>query len=86
MSDFYQNILGLSVFKTFDHGKFQKGVVFELNNTLVELLEQENEVKTETMSYLYIEKNNVEDFFKQIEIKLLSSKKLKLFLGVMLVL
>jgi predicted enzyme related to lactoylglutathione lyase len=79
MSDFYQNILGLSVFKTFDHGEFQRGVVFELNNTLIELLEQESVVANQAESYLYIEKNNVEGFFEQIKNKVNIIKEIETF-------
>jgi catechol-2,3-dioxygenase len=79
MSDFYQSILGLPVFKTFDHSKFQRGIVFELNKTLVELLEQENTVIIQTESYLYIEKNNVREFFEQIKNEVKIIKELETF-------
>jgi predicted enzyme related to lactoylglutathione lyase len=79
MSDFYKNILGLPVFKTFDHGEFQRGTVFELNKTLIELLEKKNGVISQTDSYLYIEKNNVKDFFEQIKSKVIVIKEIETF-------
>lgn len=67
-SDFYFNILGLTIFKTFDHeGEYNRGTVFQLGKLLVEILETKDQVQNNSSSYLYIERNDINDFFDQIK-------------------
>jgi len=66
--DFYKNVIGLEIFKTFDHnGEYERGIVFFLGEILVEILETKDEIQCKNDSYLYIETKEVNNFFDKIK-------------------
>jgi predicted enzyme related to lactoylglutathione lyase len=76
---FYTDILGLEIFKEFDHGKFQRGIVFKVNSTLIEFLETEKEPLNNTDSYLYIEHTNIGQYYNDVIDKVEIVSKLESF-------
>lgn len=69
IKEFYTNIIRLPIFKEFDHGLYQRGVVFKINQTLIEFLEKkETETKNNSnYKYMYIEVSKVNEFYKIIK-------------------
>ena len=68
---FYEKVLGLKIFSEWDRESLDRGVVYEIEGSLLELLEskKENATTLDGSFYLYIEVPDVERYRVELEAK-----------------
>ena len=79
MKNFYSHVLKLNMFKEFQHDDAPSGVVYEMGSIYIELLELKTHNGYKSDSYLYVEVNNVEQFYNEIKLQYVVVEELEIF-------